>query len=306
MHVDRIGVHESVRAVCPPEALAEHLRDLGADATVVGDDVSAVDAVAAFGHADAFLGLEWVHCVRAGYDEFPLDAYRESGTALTNSSGIHGAAVGETALGVMLSLARRLHTARDAQAEREWAQPAWDESFTLTDERLTVVGLGAVGRGLARRADGIGMRVDGVRRTPTPTPHTREIYTPDRLHDAVADARFVALAVPLTDDTAGMVDRSVFEAMRDDAYLVNVARGGVVETDALVAALDAGDIAGAGLDVFEREPLPEDSPLWEYEDVVVTPHSGALKRDYYRDVAALVRQNALHAAADEELVNRVV
>ncbi|WP_435098896.1 D-2-hydroxyacid dehydrogenase [Halarchaeum sp. P4] len=305
MDIDRLGIHESVSAVFPPETLAERLRSLDPAVTIVDDDVSDVDAVASFGHSDAFLGLEWVHCIRAGYDEFPVADYREAGTALTNSSGIHGAAVGETALGLMLSLARRLHTARDAQAAHEWDQPEWDEAFTLYDEPLTVVGLGAVGQGVARRADGIGMRVDGVRRTPTPTPHTREVYTPDRLHDAVADARFVALATPLTEETDGMVDRSVFEAMREDAYLVNVARGAVADEDALVEAVETGEIAGAGLDVFETEPLPEDSPLWDLEDVVITPHTGALKRDYYQDIADLVQQNVLHAAADEELVNRV-
>ncbi|GAA0295427.1 D-2-hydroxyacid dehydrogenase [Halarchaeum salinum] len=306
MHIDRLGVHESVGAIFPPETLAEQLRSLDPDVTVVGDDVSAVDAVATFGHVEAFLDLEWVHCVRAGYDDFPVADYRDAGTALTNSSGIHGASVGETALGVMLSLARRLHTARDAQADREWAQPTWDEPFTLMDERLTVVGLGAVGRGIASRADGLGMRVAGVRRTPARPPHVREVYAPDELHEAVADARFVALATPLTEETAGMVDAAVFEAMREDAYLVNVARGGVVETDALVAAVEDGVIAGAALDAFETEPLPAASPLWDLDDVLITPHSGAMTRDYYRDVAALVRQNALHAAADEALVNRVV
>ncbi|GAD52794.1 D-3-phosphoglycerate dehydrogenase [Halarchaeum acidiphilum MH1-52-1] len=270
------------------------------------DDVSDVDAVVTFEHADSFVGLAWVHCIRAGYDAFPLDTYRDAGTALTNSTGIHGAAVGETALGMMLSLARRLHDYRDAQREREWAPPTWDTPFTLRDERLTVVGLGTLGRGIARCADGIGMRVDGVRRTPTRTPHARTVYTPDRLHDAVADARFVAVATPLTEATRRLVDAGVFEAMRDDAYLVNVARGPVVDEDALIDALAAGELAGAGLDVFREEPLPASSPLWDLDDVLVTPHASSLHRAYHEDIADLVRANLRNRNAGADLLNRVV
>lgn len=306
MDIRRLGIHASVRELFPPATLADALDALDVDVRVVDDDVSRVDAVVAFGPADSFLDLSWVHCVRAGYDAFPLDDYRDAGVVLTNSSGIHGTAVGETALGSMLSLARRLHVARDAQRERSWSQPDWDEPFTLRDERLTVVGLGALGQGIARRADAFGMRVAGVRRKPVRPSHVRRVYTPDRLQQAVSDARFVALAVPLTDDTEGMVDASVLETMREDAFLVNVARGGVVDEPALVAALESGEIAGAALDVFATEPLPESSPLWEMDDVLVTPHVAAARRDYYRDVADLVRQNVTHADADEELVNRVV
>jgi len=305
MAVSRLGVHDSVRAVCPPATLAEHLRDVDATVSVVDDDVSGVDAVVTFSHVDAFVGLDWVHCIRAGYDDFPLDAYRDAGTVVTNSTGIHGTSVGETALGLMLSLARRLHEYRDAQAEQSWTTPAWDAPFTLRDERLTVVGLGTLGRGIATRADAIGMRVDGVRRTPTRTPHTRTVYTPDRLHEAIADARFVAVAVPLTDATRGLIDADALAAMRDDAYLVNVARGAVVDENALIAALNADDLAGAALDVFETEPLPESSPLWDLDDVLVTPHAAPLDRAYPAAVARIVRTN-LRRDDGADVVNRVV
>ncbi|GGM70213.1 D-2-hydroxyacid dehydrogenase (NADP+) [Halarchaeum rubridurum] len=305
MDIARLGVHESVGAVCPPAAFVEQLQDVDAAVSVVDEDVSAVDAVVTFGHADAFVGLDWVHCIRAGYDDFPVEAYRDAGTALTNSTGIHGASVGETTLGLMLSLARRLHEYRDAQTERTWTTPAWDAPFTLRDERLTVVGLGTLGRGIATRGDAIGMHVDGVRRTPARTPHVRTVYTPDRLHEAVADARFVAVAVPLTASTRGLIDADALAAMRDDAYLVNVARGAVVEEDALVTALETDALAGAALDVFETEPLPESSPLWDLDDVLVTPHAAPLDREYPTDVARLVRTNLRHAAADGALVNRV-
>ncbi|MEE6210970.1 D-2-hydroxyacid dehydrogenase [Salarchaeum sp. III] len=308
MTVDHLGIHESVSIVFPPERLRDALESVDPDVSIVDDDgLDSVDAAVTFLHRDAFLeSVEWVHSIQAGYDRFPLDAFADAGVVFTNSSGIHGASVGEYAVGQMLALARRLHTFRDAQHEKEWDRPAWDEPFTLFDERLTVVGLGALGQGIARRADGVGMRVTGVRRTPVKTPHTREVYGPQDLHDAIADARFVALACPLTDETEGLFGPDEFAAMRDDAYLVNVARGEVVQEGALVDALDAGELAGAALDVFEDEPLDSESPLWDYEDVLVTPHVAAAERDYYEHIADLVRQNVLHANADEEFVNRVV
>ena len=309
MQVSTIGVHESVEAVFPPATLRDALSDLDPDVRVVGDGdaLDECDAVVTFEHREAFLtSLDWVHSIQAGYDRYPLDEFEEAGVVLTNSTGIHGTSVGETVLGMLLSLARRLHVYARNQTEREWDRPAWDEPFTLAGERLCVVGLGTLGRGIAERAAAVGMTVDGVRRTPDPVPNVREVYAADDLHEAVADARFVALATPLTEETRGLMDAAAFDAMRDDAYFVNVARGACADQDALVAALREGSLAGAALDVFEEEPLPATSPLWEMDDVVVTPHAAAAERDYYRHIADLVRENVRAIAADEATVNRVV
>ncbi|WP_276299923.1 D-2-hydroxyacid dehydrogenase [Halorussus lipolyticus] len=309
MRIQRLGIHESVSAVFPPERLRDALSDTGLAVPVVGDDeLGDCDALVTFAHSEDALdaGLDWIHSIQAGYDRFPLDAFEEAGVALTNSTGIHDTSVGEFAVGLMLSFARRLHTYVRAQSDREWSHPAWDEPFTLDGEGLCVVGLGTLGRGIAERADALGMEVVGVRRSGEKTPHTREVYTPDELHEAVADARFVALAVPLTDETEELVGAEEFAAMRDDAYLVNVARGSVVVEDELVTALREGELAGAGLDVFEEEPLPEDSPLWEMEEVLVTPHRAAAERDYFRHIAELVRTNVSRVESGEEMVNRVV
>jgi len=306
MQVSTIGVHESVESVFPPAELRDELADLDQTVRVVGDDdLDACDAVVTFEHREAFLrSVDWVHSIQAGYDRFPVAAFEAAGVVLTNSTGIHGTSVGETVLGMLLALARRLHSYARNQTEREWAWPAWDEPFTLADERLCVVGLGTLGRGIAERAAAVGMTVDGVRRTPDPVPHVDEVYAADDLHEAVADARFVALATPLTEATRGLMDRAAFDAMRDDAYFVNVARGACADQEALVDALQARSLAGAALDVFETEPLPESSPLWGMDDVVVTPHAAAAERDYHRHVADLVRENVRNAA-DEEFVNRV-
>ncbi|MFC4358353.1 D-2-hydroxyacid dehydrogenase [Halobium salinum] len=304
--IERAVVHESVGKALPPGTLVDALSDLPVPVErLTGDDVAPTDAVVAFGPEPGFLDARWVHCIRAGYDEFDVDAYRAAGVVLTNSTGIHGTTVGETVAGYLLAFARRLHVYRDQQAARTWERRPYGEPFTLDGERLCVVGLGTLGRGIVERATGLGMEVVGVRRSGEPVEGVERVYTPDALPEAVADARFVALAVPLTDETTGLVGEAELAAMREDAYLVNVARGAVVDQDALVAALEASGIDGAALDTFESEPLPPGSPLWDREDVIVTPHAAAMTRAYHADVADLVRTNFERWRAGGDLVNRV-
>ncbi|MFB6094311.1 MAG: D-2-hydroxyacid dehydrogenase [Halanaeroarchaeum sp.] len=306
--IDHLGVHESVSAVFPPATLVDALADLEPTVSAIDDaDIADVDAVVTFAHREAFLDhVEWIHSIQAGYDRFPLADLEREGVALTNSTGIHGESVGETVVGQMLSLSRRLHTYVSAQDEHAWDRADWDEAFTLFSEPVTVVGLGTLGQGVARRAAGMDMAVTGVRRTPARVPHVREVHPPDALHEAIADARFVVVTVPLTEETEGMFGPAEFEAMREDAFLVNVARGDVVDQDALLEALEGDEIAGAALDVFEEEPLPADSPLWDTEDVLITPHVAAMKRDYYADVADLVRESVRLIGEGADPVNRVV
>lgn len=304
-----IGIHESVDAVFPPEALRDALSEIEPEVRIVSTgEIGECDALVTFIHEDAFIGagLEWIHSIQAGYDRFPLEAFEAEGIALTNSTGIHGDTVGETVAGYMLSFARGLHRYRDQQNGREWSMRPWDVPFSLADSSVCVVGLGTLGRGVAMRADALGMDVVGVKRTPTPVDHVETVYPSGELHEAIADARFVVLTVPLTDRTEGLIGAAELAAMRADAVLINVARGPVVYQAALLEALEADSIGGAALDVFEREPLPADSPLWEMDDVIVTPHVAAATRAYYRRIAALVRENATRKANGESLANRVV
>jgi D-2-hydroxyacid dehydrogenase (NADP+) len=306
--VSHVGIHDSCATVFPPSVLADELADVDAEVTVVSTDgVDGVDGLVTFAHDDAFFdaGLDWLHSIQAGVDKFPLDAFAERGVAVTNSTGIHGDAVGETVAGYMLAFARRLHQYRTNQTDREWAWPDWDAPFTLSQSSVCVVGLGTLGQGIAARADALGMDVTGVKRTPTPVDHVDDVYPSSDLAEAIADAKFVALAVPLTDDTEGMIGAAELDAMRDSAVLVNVARGAVVDQHALVDALHDDRLAGAALDVFETEPLPEDSPLWSMDEVIVTPHAAAATRDYADRIAALVRENVSRLAAGEPPANRV-
>ena len=308
MDLQRVVVHDSVGIVFEPERLVEALSDLPIPVETLesGTELDTGDAVITFGPDPAFLDASWVHGIRAGYDEFSIDRYADAGVVLTNSTGIHGTTVGETVTGYMLSFARKLHVYRSRQEGREWRREPYSEPFTLDGEQVCVVGLGTLGTGVARRADALGMDVVGVRQSGEPHEHARTVYTPDALETAVSDARFVVLAVPLTDDTEGLVSRETFAAMPASGYLVNVARGAVVDEDALLTALDEETIAGAALDVFVQEPLPETSPLWGYENVILTPHVSAQTDRYHEDIAALVRTNVRRVRGGEDLKNRVV
>ena len=309
--VTRLGVHESVAVMFPPEVLRDAIEAEGVrDVTVVGNDaatLAALDALVTFDFDEAFLesGLRWIHSTQAGVNRLPLERLASNDVPVTSSNGIHADSAGETVAGYMLAFARNLHRFVRAQEERQWDEPAWDASFSLVGESVCVVGLGGLGRGIAQRADALGMCVTGVRRTPLPVGHVERVYTPDELYEAISGARFVVLAVPLTEATRRLVGSDELAAMREDAYLVNVARGAVVDEAALVDALETGVIAGAALDVFETEPLPADSPLWAMENVVMTPHEATDTREKPGLVARLAAENWRRLQAGESLANRI-
>ncbi|MFC6800206.1 MULTISPECIES: D-2-hydroxyacid dehydrogenase [unclassified Haladaptatus] len=310
MHVARIGVHESVAKVFAPEALIDDLADVAPDVTLVteADDLSTVDALVTLAYDDAFLDadLDWIHSIQAGVDRFPFDELEAHGITLTNSTGIHGASVGETTVGYILMLARRLHVYAANQQEHVWEHPVWDEPFTATGRTLCVVGLGTLGQGIATRAAALGMHVVGVKRTVESVPDVERVFPTTDLHEAISGADFVALACPLTEETHHLFDAAAFAAMDNESYLLNVARGPVVDTEAFVEAVQTGDIAGGALDVFEEEPLPESSPLWDLDDVILTPHRAGSDRAYYEGVAGLVRENLARLEREEQFTNLVV
>jgi len=306
--LEQLYVHESVKNVVPKAAFVDAVDEISLPVTLVGDgeSYSATDAIATYVPRPEFLDAGWVHCIRAGYDEFDTEEYERARVPFTNSTGIHGTTVGELALNFMLSFARLGHRYRDHQHRNEWMEPDYDRPFTLENERVCVVGLGTIGRAIATRCDALGMAVFGVRRSDESVPGVSELFSPDRFHEAIDDARFVVLAVPQTPETANLIGAAELDRMADDAYLINVARGAVVDEGALVDAIEAGEIAGAGLDVFETEPLPPESPLWDFEEVIVSPHKGSATNRYHLDLAELFEENVRRYRSGDPLRNRVV
>jgi phosphoglycerate dehydrogenase-like enzyme len=214
--------------------------------------------------------LVWVQTVSSGVDRLPLEGLRDRGVVLTNAAGIHAEPVGEQVLGYMLAFERGLTVGFRRQADGVWETFAGGE---LRGKTVGVVGLGAIGSRVAELAAAFGTTVVGTKRDPTDAPAVvDEVYPPDGLHEVIGRADYLVLACPLTDETRGLVGQAELELLGEEAVLVNVARGEVVDETALTRALQSHTIGGAALDVFETEPLPADSPLWDLSNVIVTPH----------------------------------
>jgi phosphoglycerate dehydrogenase-like enzyme len=215
--------------------------------------------------------LRWLHTFSAGVDHPVFRGLLARGVRLTTSSGASASAVAHMAILLLLALARGLPAHVAAQHERRWAPARGDD---LEGKFAAVVGLGPIGLEVVRLAQALGMRVIGMRRTPAGD-EPCETWPMARLGELLALADYVVLALPLTPDTHHILDAAAVARMRPTARLVNVGRGELVDETALAAALSAGRLAGAGLDVFEAEPLPQASPLWELPGVIITPHVAA-------------------------------
>ena len=246
-------------------------------------------------------------CVAAGYDHLPLEDLVADGVAVTNASGVHGPNVSEHVLGVILQFAREFRRFWRQEERHEWRR---GQSTELYGSTVTVFGLGAIGTAVVDRLEPFGVDTIGVRYTPEKGGSTEEVVgfeDDEGVDDALARSDYVVLACPLTDATRGIVDAAALSTMEPHAVLVNVGRGPLVDTDALVSALQRNAIGGAAVDVTDPEPLPPDHPLWDLENAFVTPHASGHTPAYYERVADIVAANwdAVEADEPDRLHNRV-
>jgi D-2-hydroxyacid dehydrogenase (NADP+) len=225
--------------------------------------------------------LKWVQALGTGVDNLIDQPALRKDIIVTNIRGIHGAPVSEAALGTMLALARNLPGAVRGQDAREWRRfPAQ----LLYNKTVGIFGVGLIAEALAPRCKAFGMQVVGVSSGPREVAGFDRVVPRDALLQAVGDFDFFVLLTPLTAATRNSIDAKVFAAMKPTSYLINLARGGVVDEPALVEALQSKRIAGAALDVFNQEPLPPDHPFWSMENVIITTHQGGFC-DVYIDFA---------------------
>lgn len=249
--------------------------------------------------------LELFACTFAGTDHVPTDALAERGVAVTNAGGIHAPGIAEQAVGNMLVFARRLHEGWRRKQRSEWRH---FQSGELTGSTVTVIGLGSIGQAVTQRLQGFDVETIGVRYTPEKGGPTDEVvgFDEDDIHDALSRSRYVVVACPLTEATRGLIGTSEFATMPTDAVLVNTARGPIVDTDALVAALQSNKIRGAALDVTDPEPLPADHPLWDLENCLITPHTGGHTPLHWDRLADIVAENVERLESGETLDNQVL
>lgn len=270
------------------------------------------DAQAIIGHQFQFDGpliarapkLRWIQSLTTGTDAIVNIPGLSPDVLITSTRGVHGPQMSELVFLQMLALSREfpriLHNQRDHRWER-WPQPL------LLHKTAVLVGVGAIAEVLAGRCKAFGMKVYGVSSARRVPPGFDGVFSRSELRHAASLADFLVIIVPLAADTQNLIDESVLQAMKPSAYVLNVARGGVLDEQALVRCLRAGKIAGAALDVFRQSPLPSKDPLWSEERIIITPHLGGMSDIYLEQAYPYVRDNLVHFMAGrlEHIVNIV-
>jgi len=291
-----------------------------------GVEIIAVDSIdrlaAEIGDAAVFFGfsfpeplfeqakrLRWIHSASAGIEANLFPALVESDVILTNSTGLHEICIPEHVLALLFAFARNLPAAFRLKQEHRWdrIEPLRRGGIReLSGSNLAILGAGPIGRALVGKAAALGMRVRVLRRhAGKPVAGAEQVVGPEGLHELLGWAHFVVLAVPLTAETRHLIGAGELRAMRADAFLINIARGEVVDQEALVEALRAGILAGAGLDVTTPEPLPAEHPLWELPNAILTPHISGYTPGYFDGVLAVFSDNLGRFVAGAPLRNVV-
>src|SRR6516162_2411915 len=304
LHEQFSTLHTGIRsfAVRDPEGLERRVGEA---------DVLVISGLWHDGIIDRANRLRFIQAIGAGTDQFPREELAKRGIRLASAHGVNYRAVSEHAMALILALSRRLPEARDNQTKRVWRGMIGDPSQRedeLGGKTLLVVGLGQIGGRLAQIAKAFDMRVVGLRRDPaTGRGAADAVHAMSEFGRLAQEADFIGLTCPLTDETENLVDAATLSRMKPAAHLVNIARGRVVDETALVEALAARRIAGAGIDVTVEEPLAPNSPLWGMEQVLITPHTAGETRHYEDNVIEILRDNLGRLWRGEaQLCNQVI
>jgi len=272
------------------------------DATMLAE----VEALMAWGTPPGLLAqmpkLRWVQALTAGVENWVSRPDLHPGITLCCARGTHRVQMPENILGALFHITKPYHQAALDQAQSRWKRRV---ATTLAGQTLGILGLGAIGVELARKAKALEMRVIGTRRTPGAVPHVDEVFGPDGTDAVLAQSDFVVLLLPSTPSTDNIMDSARIGRMKPGAWLINFGRGSAIVDADLVAALEAGVIAGAVLDVFREEPLPATDPYWTMPTCWVLPHIGGMHADRTALVAALLAENARRFLAGEPLAEAV-
>ena len=247
--------------------------------------------------------LKWLQTMSAGVDRFARTEIWNSPVIITGVSGIHATPIGEFALEFMLMFAKGAPDCFRMQQKHEWRMYM---PTVLRGKTAGIVGLGSIGKEIARLSKAFGMRVIATRRSvkkPTKAKYVDMLLPAAQLQKLMSESDYVVVATPLTHETRGLVGENELQAMKPTAYIINIARGGIIDEEALIRALQEKRIAGAGLDVVATEPLPPDSPLWDFENVIITPHVSGGMEDYMGKATDIFCENIKRYLKGDRLIN---
>lgn len=249
--------------------------------------------------------LRWIQTISAGVDSLDFDTLKEKGILLSNASGIHSVSISEHVLGVLFAQFRGIRQSIQQQEKSEWTT----ENLTyrqLSGQKMLIIGTGHIGQQLAHFAKGLGIQVYGVNTSGHVTDGFIECYSQKNMSKIIKEMSIVVNILPLTDTTYHLYNQEMFNSMKTGTVFVNVGRGPSVVTTDLIQALENGQLAFAALDVFEEEPLPENSPLWKMENVLITPHISGLTPKFKTKLLAIFLPNLKHFIAENDLaINKI-
>ncbi len=277
------------------------------------------DALRAAGDAEVMIGatsrelfaaapkLRWLHFPAAGVEWMQnVPDLVNSNVTVTNSRGAHASTIAEHTFGMLIFLARDFATLYEAQKAKRWAWPLRKPGIGLVGLTMGIIGLGQIGRAVAKRAAAFEMNVIAVDAHPVPKPDTvAELRLLDGLNDLMSRADVVVVAIPITPETRGLLGPEQLNLMKKGSFLMVMSRGGIVHEPTVVQMLKDEHLAGAGFDVTAVEPLPADNELWTAPNVIITPHSSPSSQQTHANVVALVKENLAHYLAGEALTNVV-
>ncbi len=295
------------------EEWMQRIRDLGVETVVIRSEEEALAQVA---EAEAYYGrpspsvlaaakrLRWIQATSAGLDNYFYPDLRVHPATVTSMRGIYSDVIADHVFAYILSFARGMHHYVRNQVKGVWQRGA--PVIHLAGTTLGIVGLGGIGLEVAKRGHAFDMKILAIDPAPKARPgYVEAIHGPEELHTVLAKADFVVICTPHTGETEYMIDEGALAAMREAAILINIGRGKVVDLEALTRALEGGEIGGAGLDVFEVEPLPEGHPLWGMDNVMITPHLAGVSPEVQGRRMALIVENARRFCSEEPLLNVV-
>ncbi len=270
----------------------------------------AVEIYYGFCHEEIFphlKDLKWIQSHGAGVEQQLFPALRESHVVITNAAGMYGTQVADQGFALLLALTRKLHYSTRFQDKRQWQLNLLSKSMIeIGGMTIGIIGMGGIGRHMARRARGFEMIVIGVdpylREKPE---HCDELVGMDQLPEIISRVDVIMIACPLTDETRGLINAEMLALMKPTAYLINVARGPIHDESALIEVLKQHKITGAGLDVTAVEPLPQDSPLWDMDNVIISPHVGGYSQHRPRRTVELFCENLNRYLRGDSLKNVV-
>lgn len=282
-------------------------------ATTVEDtmrEIEDADAYFGFGLNPEMIGraskLRWIQLSSVGVESVLCPELLNSDIVLTNMRGATAINISEHVMSLILAFTRTLHTSMRNQSNKFWEDFRNLPVLEISGETLGIIGLGSIGLQLAKRAHAFGMRILAVDPTQTEKPdYVESLWKMDRLHDMLAQSDFAAICCPLTRQTKGMMGEPEFRAMKSTAIVVSIGRGQIINQAALVDALQTKEIAGAGLDVTDPEPLPQDSPLWEMDNVIITPHHAGVSPKSWERIFKIFCENLERFVAGDTLTNIV-